>query len=197
MHAHIILCLTVSQYVGTSLDIAGILNTYAYVWVCGCVCTHSVRRPLSPFSMRWCMFSSLLEVRISSLTPEAPSNVPSSMSVIRLLLRLLHRAGSRRKESKRAARKERCKEGVGGGSGGLRVERETHIVHFNFYIRICRSFPLCDPSVTSWRYVLVTLKTCLTHIFLSWGSFLKIPVASSTLNSLLFRRLRTEQSRGG
>lgn len=34
MHAHIILCLTVSQYVGTSLDIAGILNTYAYVWVC-------------------------------------------------------------------------------------------------------------------------------------------------------------------
>ena len=65
------------------------------------VCTHSVRRPLSPFSMRWCTLSSLLEVRISSFTPEAPSNVPSSMSVIRLLLRLLRGVGSRSKKGKR------------------------------------------------------------------------------------------------
>lgn len=63
----------------------------ARVCVCMCVCTHSVRRPLSPFSMPWCTFSSLLEVKINSLTPEAPSNVPSSMSVMRLLLRLLQR----------------------------------------------------------------------------------------------------------
>lgn len=39
--------------------------------------------------------------------------------------------------------------------------------------------------------------TRLTHIFLSWGNFLKIPVASSTVNSLLFRRLKTEQRRDG
>ncbi len=32
-----------------------------------------------------------------------------------------------------------------------------------------------------------------TYILRSWGSFLKIPVASSTVNSLLFKRLHGKQ----
>lgn len=77
------------QDAGPDLNISRTHEAYAFQ--SGCVCTHSVRRPPSPFNMLWCMFSSLLDVKISSLTPEAPSNVPSSMSVMRLLLRLLQR----------------------------------------------------------------------------------------------------------
>lgn len=44
-------------------------------------------------------------------------------------------------------------------------------------------------------YAPVRLATCPTHIFLRWGNFLKIPVASRTVNSLLFRRLRGKRER--
>ncbi len=120
-----------------------------------------MRRPLSPFSMRWCTFSSLLEVRINSLTPEAPSNVPSSMSVIRLLLRLLHgvgRGGS--KKGKKAVRMKREGKNVERTRGGQRQqERNTH-GSFSF---LCQHvYTLCVLSMTS-RQPHVTL--CSRYVY--------------------------------
>lgn len=51
--------------------------------------THRVRKPSRPRNMPLLMDSSWLAVKCSSLTEEAPSNVPSSISDTLLLLRLL------------------------------------------------------------------------------------------------------------
>lgn len=77
------------------------------------------------------------------------------------------------------------------------------MVQFDFCVktRLQSQLSLCDLSTVSnnhmWLFVPGMFAKCVTHIFLSWGNFLKIPVASSTVNSLLFRRLRTEKRRGG
>lgn len=52
-------------------------------------CTHSIRSPSMPLNMLPLTDSRWLAVRWSSATEEAPSNAPSSISEILLLLKLL------------------------------------------------------------------------------------------------------------
>lgn len=61
--------------------------------------THRVRKPSRPRNMPLLMDSSWLAVKCSSLTEDAPSNVPSSISDTLLLLRLLGEEAGGNRES--------------------------------------------------------------------------------------------------
>lgn len=65
------------------------------------VVTHNIRSPSRPRNIPLRTESIWLAVRWSSLTEDAPSNAPSSISVILLLLRLLCVCGGRKKACRR------------------------------------------------------------------------------------------------